>query len=76
MKITIKINSYLQQYVDGQEEISREIEPGSTIKNILDSFEFPEGTKFLTLINGVHQLLGYVLNDGDVLAVFPPLGGG
>jgi sulfur carrier protein ThiS len=54
------------------------VPPGTTVKNVLDRFNFPPELRkvFLLFVNGRPQKEDYALQPGDALVVFPPLEGG
>ena len=43
---------------------------------VLASLEIPREEVAIYLINGLHSKLDQALKDGDILAIFPPVGGG
>jgi molybdopterin converting factor small subunit len=51
---------------------------GSTVKDILDRYQVPKDDRnTVILINTKpHQKTETVLNDGDVVSIFPPIAGG
>lgn len=53
-----------------------DFEYGTTIKNVLDFLDIKESTLGIALINGKHSNIDTSLNDGDILSLFPPVGGG
>ena len=44
--------------------------------DILKEFQIPEEEVSIVLINGFHSKPQDPVKDGDVLAIFPPVGGG
>lgn len=44
--------------------------------DVLDKLEIPYEEVAIYLINGFHSKLDAPIKDGDVLAIFPPVGGG
>lgn len=52
--------------------------PGNIEKasDILDRLNIPYEDVAIYLINGFHSKLDAPVKDGDVLAIFPPVGGG
>lgn len=48
----------------------------TTPREILDELNIPEEDVAILLINGKDGLMDTNLKDGDVLSVFPPVGGG
>ena len=50
---------------------------GSTVNTILDMFTITKETKLIILINGSpHKKRETLIEDGDIVAIFPPLAGG
>lgn len=43
---------------------------------IIDYFRIPREEVAILLINGVYSLIDTSVKDGDILALFPPVGGG
>lgn len=74
MKITVKLFATFRigREKVQQLELSSETTPGDIIKSL--GIE-PEEVAIL-LINGMDGQLGSSLKDGDLLAIFPPVGGG
>jgi molybdopterin converting factor small subunit len=76
MKITVKL---FAQYRDGKFvkkdiDIKSHLTIEDTIKLIdLDITRYPVG---IILLNGIHADISTSLNDGDVLSIFPKVGGG
>ena len=74
MKITIKLFATLRDFGPDIEEKS--IPENSTIEKAVKSLNLPEEIPLLTIVNGVHTDPKKMLKQGDVLALFPPVGGG
>ncbi len=53
-----------------------EVEPGTTVEQLLDQLTIPEDAPKITFLNGVHSTLKEELKEGDRVAVFPPIAGG
>ena len=74
--VTVKLFANLRKY--GPPKSMMDVPEGSTIKSLIKKYKIPkkEG-KLITLINGqpCHEN-DCVLHDGDVVAIFPPIGGG
>lgn len=49
---------------------------GTTIKDVLDYLEIDLDTLGIALINGRYSNVDEILKEEDVLALFPPVGGG
>ena len=52
------------------------ISEGVTVAQVLEILNIPEEQASIILINGRHGYRESVLNEGDVLAVFPLIAGG
>jgi sulfur carrier protein ThiS len=49
---------------------------GQTVAEVLEALGIPSGLVSIVLINGRQELKNYVLQDGDVVALVPLVGGG
>ncbi|MFP4457789.1 MAG: MoaD/ThiS family protein [Clostridia bacterium] len=47
-----------------------------TVKEILDYYEIEEEEASILYVNGRDAKLDQVLEEGDVISIFPPVGGG
>ena len=74
MKITIKLFATLRDF--GPDISEKSVPPDSTVGSVVNSLSLPEEIPLLTIVNGVHTDPQQRLQDGDVLALFPPVGGG
>lgn len=62
---------------EGREKIMLlDPETYSSSRIIIDELEIPEEEISILLINGRHSKLDAPLNDGDIVSLFPPVGGG
>lgn len=84
MHITFKLYASLTQHLPADarrhNQIPLEIPDGTPIAKIIEPFGMPENLVHLVLVNGVYvphdQRLSLVPQDGDVLAIWPPIAGG
>jgi molybdopterin converting factor small subunit len=79
MKIEIQLFASLAQYMPGQAGNApriMEVAEGTTVGEVLKTLKVPAGLAKLLFRNGVHTREEEVLQDGDRLAVFPPIAGG
>jgi molybdopterin converting factor small subunit len=74
MKITVKLFASLRDF--GPEIQERSVPDRSTVAMVVSSLRLPEDIPLLTVVNGVHTGPHSTLQEGDVLALFPPVGGG
>jgi len=49
---------------------------GTTVADVADSLNLPQTEVGIMMVNNRHVKLDHMLADGDVLALFPLLGGG
>lgn len=52
------------------------LEEETKVEEILRELKLPEEVPKIIIINGLHADAGRVLRDGDILSLFPPVGGG
>jgi molybdopterin synthase sulfur carrier subunit len=84
MDITFKLFATLTDYLPPAARrsnvLNMEVDDGMTIAQIIEPFGMPEKLVHLVLVNGTYvppeERASKVLNDGDVLAVWPPVAGG
>ncbi|MEN6460706.1 MAG: MoaD/ThiS family protein [Syntrophomonas sp.] len=74
MNITIKLFATLRQGRFKVEE--QEYPTGTAVIDIIDKLSIPHTELGIIFLNGKHTELDTVLNEQDVLAIFPPVGGG
>lgn len=83
MKITFKLYATLSDYLPaGQRHntVEIDIEPATTIAELVERFRPPPRLVHLVLVNGVYvapeQRMARTLAPGDALAIWPPVAGG
>ena len=83
MQITFKLYATLMDYLpDGSDKHSTivEIPEDASAYNVIDRFNVPREKAHLVLLNGVYvqpeERSNSILNEGDTLAVWPPVAGG
>ena len=74
MKVRVKLFASLRQF--GPDEEMREFGDGTTIDQVVDMLKIPRTIRLLKIVNGEHRPADHVLQDGDDLALFPPIAGG
>lgn len=74
MPVTIKLFASFQQ---GRFEVQqRKLPPGTTLGSLLDQLEIPRQELGVLLVGGRHADVARVAQPGDVISIFPLLGGG
>lgn len=84
MRITFKLYASLTEYLPADartgNRVPLDVADGTTIAQVIEPFGLPQKLVHLVLVNGVYvepaERLTRVLNEGDVLAIWPPIAGG
>lgn len=84
MKITFKLFATLTDYLPPDarraNQVELDIDPATPIARIIEPFGLPPKLVHLVLVNGKYiapeHRLTAMLNEGDVLAIWPPIAGG
>jgi sulfur carrier protein ThiS len=84
MKITFKLFASLADFLPQQARytnvIELEVASGATISQVIEPFGLPEKMVHLVLVNGTYiapdQRANHSLQEGDALAIWPPIAGG
>ena len=74
MTITVKLFATLQK--DRFIEKTLEIGANQKVADVLNATGINPQDAAIIFINGIHAQLDSALKGGDVLALFPPIGGG
>lgn len=83
MKITIKLFALLDKYLpDGahKNQVDITVADDATVMDVIRSINLPQEYCHLVLVNGVYiapsERDTRVLNEGEALAIWPPVAGG
>ena len=84
MKITLKLFASLTDYLPDQARSSNIVEldapAGTTISQLIERFDLPPKLVHLVLVNGTfiapEDRASHSLQEGDALAIWPPIAGG
>ncbi|MCL7454393.1 MAG: MoaD/ThiS family protein [Anaerolineae bacterium] len=80
MQITVRLLASYRQYLpedhDNQAGFRYEVQPRSSVGDILEQLPVPADEPYTFFVNGRHAEREQVLEPGDVLSVFPAVGGG
>ena len=84
MRIVFKLYASLTQYLPPEVRASNrlplDVPEGSTVASVVEPFGLPLELVHLVLVNGVFvprdERTTRVLEDGDVIAIWPPIAGG
>jgi molybdopterin converting factor small subunit len=73
--IQIKLFASLQKFMPASAE-KYTIESGITVGELLQQLDIPQDMIKLVFINNAHAELTSILNGGERVGIFPPVGGG
>ena len=74
-KIRLKLYATLRKFgPDDNDDL--DIEPGSSVNDILKQLGIPDTDAKLIFINGKKGSINTILKGGERLGIFPPVGGG
>ncbi len=79
MTVEIRLFATFRQFLPpGSNTFSftKRVEEGTTVEEIVRELKLPGQAPKIIIVNGVHAEPGRVLLDGDILSLFPPVGGG
>ena len=79
IKVKVRAYAMLRSHLPGLPLGSSaliETQQGCSAGDLLDRLGIPRTQTKSLFVNGLKQDFGYVLKDGDELAVFPPIAGG
>ncbi|OQY59356.1 MAG: molybdopterin synthase sulfur carrier subunit [Desulfobacteraceae bacterium 4572_88] len=71
IRLFATLNKFMPEFPDNYP-----ITPGMAIRELLEKLKVPNTEAKLIFVNGVKQDLGFTLNGGERVGVFPPVGGG
>ena len=75
VKIQLKLYATLRKFAPGDGD-ELDIEPGSSVNDILKQLGIPDIEAKLIFINGKKVAIDAILKGGERLGIFPPVGGG
>lgn len=80
MQITIRLLASYRRFLpeghDAQAGYTHEVPPGAQVSDVLADLPIPPNDVFTLLVNGRHAKRDQILQPGDVIAIFPAVGGG
>jgi molybdopterin converting factor small subunit len=76
ISVTVKFFADLRQF--GPERSQVQLSKGSTIESVLNKFNVPwKKTNLIIMVNSLpHRTRDLILQNGDIVAVFPLIAGG
>jgi sulfur-carrier protein len=80
VQITVRLLASYRQYLpeghDRHAGFVADVAPGAQVGDVLDRLPVPEDDAYTFFVNGLHAEREQVLEPGDILSVFPAVGGG
>lgn len=79
MHVTVKLYATLHRYGPGKKAgmpFEIELSDDATLRNLICQLNIPPEETRITFVNGIIREADCNLNDGDVVGMFPPIGGG
>jgi molybdopterin converting factor small subunit len=79
MLVTVKLYATLRYYGRGEQAgtpFEVELPEEATIQDLIQKLKIPLEETRITFVNGIIQEPSWKLKDGDVVGMFPPIGGG
>jgi len=80
MQITVRLLASYHRYLlaghNSQDGYPLHVPAGATVSDVLPDLPIPPDEACTFFINGRHAQREQVLKEGDILAVFPAVGGG
>lgn len=76
MKIYVKAYGLLQRYLMNKKEVELRLKQGSTVATVFHKLKKPKSEIWMVSVNGKIANENTILNDGDLVAIFEPVGGG
>lgn len=79
MKVHVKLLATYHKYLPPDAEgstYSVEVEPGTSVEELVATLPVPEGDASVILVNGRGPQPGQILQEGDVVCLFPAIAGG
>ena len=74
----VKVNLYatLRSYIGGAPSVDVQIDPGQTVRDVLEKLGVPPGQTRIIFVNNRAGELSQPLEGGEELGIFPAIGGG
>jgi molybdopterin synthase sulfur carrier subunit len=79
MRVTVKLFATLVRFKDGSRvgrPFDMELPEDSVVQDLIDALRIPVEETHIVFINNIIEEKQSKLKDGDVVGMFPPVGGG
>ena len=75
-QIRIKLFATLNKFLPEDSHETMVIQPGTTVRSLVSQLGIPESEAKLIFVNGKKGSLTTMLQGGERVGIFPPVGGG
>ena len=79
MRVTVKLFATLVRFKDGTrtgKPFEVDLPDGAIVKDLIDHLKIPPEETHIVFINNIIEEHYSNLKDGDIVGIFPPVGGG
>ena len=79
MRVTVKLFATLVRYKMGTKvgkSFEMELPEESVVLDLIHTLKIPPEETHIVFVNHIIQETGWALKEGDVVGLFPPVGGG
>ena len=79
MRVTVKLFATLVRFKDGARAAApfeMDLPEGAIIQDLINLLKIPAGETHVIFVNNIIEEANSKLKDGDVVGLFPPVGGG
>lgn len=80
MQITVRLLASYRQFLPENHDVTagfpHEVARGASVGDVLAELPLPPGEAYTFFVNGRHTQRSQILQSGDILSVFPAVGGG
>ena len=80
MEVEVKLYASLQDYMpekaEGSNAFSVKLETGKKLGDLIEEIGIPESEVKMVFVNNKKRQEEYEIQDGDSIAIFPPIAGG
>ena len=79
MRVTVKLFATLVRFKDDSragKPFEVELPEGSIVQDLIDHLKIPPEETHIVFVNNIIEEADSLLKDGDIVGMFPPVGGG
>ncbi|TSA56422.1 MAG: MoaD/ThiS family protein [Planctomycetaceae bacterium] len=79
MRVKVRIYATLCRYIPGVSAgtpVEIELSDGASVSNLVEKLKIPAREVKIAFVNGRIRPLDWLLESGDEMGIFPPIGGG